>query len=135
VNSEHGISVSRRYLNTVGEPIEKARVGDVITVEIRARASKSIRNAAMVDLLPGGFEQILDERGRPVSQGSSPDHAERREDRTLLFTNLDTNECVYTYRVRAVTAGRFLIPSLSAEAMYQPELNGTSGGGYIVIEK
>lgn len=135
VNSEHGISVSRRYLNTVGEPIEKARVGDVITVEIRARASKSIRNAAMVDLLPGGFEQILDERGRPVSQGSSPDHAERREDRTLLFTKLDTNECVYTYRVRAVTAGRFLIPSLSAEAMYQPELNGTSGGGYIVIEK
>ena len=58
-----------------------------------------------------------------------------REDRTLLFTKLDTNECVYTYRVRAVTAGRFLIPSLSAEAMYQPELNGTSGGGYIVIEK
>lgn len=133
-NEEHGISVSRRYLDASGEPVRKIRTGDVVTVELTVRPSRDISSAAIADLLPGGLEQILDERGMPDSNEAKPQHIERREDRTLIFTKLEAGSTVFTYSVRAVTAGHFLIPSLSAEAMYEPELNGSSGGGYLDIE-
>ena len=47
-----------------------------------------------------------------------------RDDRFLAFGTL--YESAYAiYTVRAVTPGKFAVPALHAEAMYDPDMNGT----------
>ena len=49
---------------------------------------------------------------------------EKRDDRFLAFgTIYDSAYAIYT--VRAVTPGKFAVPALHAEAMYDPDMNGT----------
>ena len=49
---------------------------------------------------------------------------EKRDDRFLVFGTL-YGSAYAIYTVRAVTPGKFLIPALQAEAMYDPDMNGT----------
>ena len=46
----------------------------------------------------------------------SLDHAERRDDRLLLFPRLDTEDAVYRCRVRAAARGVSALPPVYAEA-------------------
>lgn len=54
-----GITLQRRYLDSKGEAVTTAKLGDVITVELAVQASSEISNVVLVDLLPGGFEPVL----------------------------------------------------------------------------
>jgi uncharacterized protein YfaS (alpha-2-macroglobulin family) len=51
----------------------------------------------------------------------------------LLFTHAFTGEQTFSYSVRAVTPGRYVVPSLLAEAMYDPDVYGRSGGGETLV--
>jgi len=42
-------------------------------------------------------------------------------------------EQTFSYSVRAVTPGRYVVPSLLAEAMYDPDVYGRSGGGETLV--
>jgi alpha-2-macroglobulin len=70
------IEVFREYTDGAGKPIDKIRVGDELFVHVRLRAlgKDAIPNVAVVDLLPGGFEVVLQERRR---QGDDEDGEER----------------------------------------------------------
>ena len=125
-NIANGITLKRRYLNSKGVEVTSARAGDVLTVELTADSGSAIRNVVLVDLLPGGLEPVL-EKETPYADGLL--RFERREDRGIFFVNLNGSAQTYTYRVRAVTAGRFLIPAASATAMYAPDRYATAGGG------
>ena len=57
-DASNGISLQRRYLDSKGEAITTARLGDVITVELAVQASGEINNVVLLDLLPGGFEPM-----------------------------------------------------------------------------
>lgn len=124
----NGMFLARRYLNAKGEEVSSARTGDVLTIELTARSERKTDNVVITDLLPGGLEPILDKSGQPVGT-SGLVRWERREDRGLFFVSLDTTPRVFSYRVRAVTAGNFLVPPASAEAMYRPEVNARTGSG------
>ena len=79
---------------------------------------------AGLDSIPGGTKSAM----------LAPDHAERREDRMLLFTSVGTGDGVFAYRARAVTRGEFTLPPLHAEAMYDPRLSATGAAGRMVVE-
>ena len=130
----NGMEVSRRYLNSKGDAVTRARSGDVLTVELTVRSSRQLDNVAVVDLLPGGLEPILDPSAMP-EESESLVRFERREDRAVFFVRTAPDPETYTYKVRAVTAGTWNIPSVTAEAMYRPEMNAAFGGGTLEVTR
>ncbi|HVR80990.1 MAG TPA: alpha-2-macroglobulin family protein, partial [Luteimonas sp.] len=57
----HGLEVIRDYLDSAGKPITTLIQGDEVTVRLRIRAlgANARGDIAIVDLLPGGFEPVL----------------------------------------------------------------------------
>ena len=57
-----GMEVLREYTDGNGKPISTIKVGDEVTVHLKFRSvnGDSIPSAALIDLLPGGFEPVLD---------------------------------------------------------------------------
>jgi uncharacterized protein YfaS (alpha-2-macroglobulin family) len=130
----NGLTLQRRYLNGKGQAVSTAKLGDVLTVELIARAEKgAITNVALVDLLPGGFEPVLEKKA-PAAPVPGLIRYERREDRGIFFVDLTTEPRAFTYRVRAATKGRFTLPAAAASAMYEPETGARAGGGSITVE-
>lgn len=87
-----GLEITRTYTDTKGKPVDSVSTGDEIDVHLRIRATKdeSVDNIAIVDLLPGGFEPVLDttapseaataSSGEPASATEEGDEPVRGED-------------------------------------------------------
>ena len=56
-----GLEVTREYLDASGNAVSTLRLGQEVTVRLRLRAlgTKARGNIAVTDLLPGGFEAVL----------------------------------------------------------------------------
>ncbi len=131
-SAANGIELQRRYLNNSGEAVTSARLGEVLTVELTVRSAEEYSNVVLVDLLPGGFEPMLEKKASEPQQGLI--RYERREDRGIFFVNSGSDPRTFTYKVRAATRGRFVLPSATAEAMYEPAINARVGGGQLIID-
>ncbi len=57
----HGLEVLRDYLGEDGKPVRALRLGQEVTVRLRVRAlgAPARGDIALIDLLPGGFEPML----------------------------------------------------------------------------
>ena len=112
------------------------RHGELAFVRITADSPEVVENIVISDLLPAGLE-IEDEAlaTRMDTSGRIPKNillknrqefsrTEKRDDRFLVFGTL-YGSAYAIYTVRATTPGRFAVPALHAEAMYDPDMNGT----------
>jgi uncharacterized protein YfaS (alpha-2-macroglobulin family) len=153
---DQGIELVRDYLDASGKPVTGVPVGGEVTVRLRVRAlrERSYSDVAIVDLLPGGFETVMqtppptadtdceDCEGEPVAPtlalpGSSfvPEHVEPREDRVLLYGNVGSGMQEYSYKIRAGNAGRFAVPPAYGEAMYERGVYAQGDGGQAIEVK
>jgi uncharacterized protein YfaS (alpha-2-macroglobulin family) len=147
-----GIEVTREYLDADGKPLTSLKLGQEITVRLRLRADKgkAYSDLAITDLLPGGFEAVLqpppatsteaddsdeeceEECGDEAdgeAQSSMPplalpgatlilQHAEVREDRVVFYALATENVTELSYKLRANNVGKFVVPPIQAEHMY-----------------
>jgi alpha-2-macroglobulin len=170
VVQSHGLEVIRDYLDSAGKPVTALGQGDEVTVRLRVRAlGANVRgDIAIVDLLPGGFEPLLQypdaalaakqpandvadyedcegdcgEEGDPAARpstappaptlalpGSSfqPQHVEQREDRIVLYGDVGAQVSEFRYKVRANNSGRFAVPPIFAESMYERAVYAQGG--------
>ncbi|MFK2875871.1 alpha-2-macroglobulin [Rhodanobacter hydrolyticus] len=58
---KNGIEIVREYTGTDGKALDKITVGEEIDVHIKIRATgdEGVGNVAIVDLLPGGFDPVI----------------------------------------------------------------------------
>ncbi len=132
-NLMQGLEVSRVLLDAEGQPVQKVRQGDIVTVCLTVRSHGGpVPDVALVDLLPGGFEHILAEL--PDMTEFAGGTMDRREDRILFFLSPDTEPRSVRYKVRAVNRGTFSLPPVQAEAMYDRSLRAHERAGVIVVE-
>ncbi len=135
------LKVRRRYLDKDGEPLDLMNLhqGQLVVAEIRIKSEDGrVDNIAVEDLLPGGLEI---ENARLSTSASLPwikstvqaDYVDIRDDRISLFLSVDESELVYFYTTRAVTVGNFKVPSIRAEAMYDPSRFSIASDGQIKI--
>ena len=130
------IRLKREFFDEKGNPIASLKHGELAFVRITADSPEVVENIVISDLLPAGLE-IEDEAlaTRMNASGRIPKNillnnrqefsrTEKRDDRFLVFGNL-YGSAYAIYTVRAVTPGKFSIPALYAEAMYDPDMNGT----------
>ena len=130
------IKLKREFFDENGNPVTSLKHGELAFVRITADAPGVVENLVLSDILPAGLE-IEDEElaTRANASGRIPKkikldkycefcRTEKRDDRFLAFGTLyDSAYAIYT--VRAVTPGKFRIPAVHAEAMYDPDMNGT----------
>jgi uncharacterized protein YfaS (alpha-2-macroglobulin family) len=102
------------------------------------------RQTDLVDLLPAGFEiqNVAAASGDGagayswLKDLSSPEYSEARDDRYIAALDLSsgTGDFALAYVVRAVTPGEFKYPALDVEDMYDPETNGRTAMGKLVVQ-
>ena len=124
--TSNGIEIIREYYDAEGNKITSANIGDIITVKIYARTRSGVENAdnvVITDLLPGGFI--------PNTESATGDmeFIEMREDRVLIYTDLNREGKEFSYTAQIGTAGTFTVPAIHAESMYNPEINATGNTG------
>jgi len=133
VAKEEGIEVTREIVSG-HEPITNARLGEPITVKIRVRSARreTVTNAAILDLLPGGFE-IASDSLHPGSGVKGCDYVEVREDRVVFFTSIGQGATEITYQIKPTACGEFTVPPIFAESMYERKIYGYGMAGKITV--
>jgi len=120
-NVERGLKIARRI---EGGPFRQGRVYRVV---ISGTVPRGTRNLLVTDLLAGGFEI---EAARDQQGSLDPDRVEPRDDRVLFFRTASlAGEFKQVYLVRAVTVGRFALPPVRAELLYDPQLFASAHAG------
>ena len=153
-----GMEVLREFVDREGKPLASIKVGDEIMVRLKFRAvgRGSVSNVALVDLMPGGFEPVLDTPSESVpeqqqnngsvknGQGSTNvalaglsgarsnwniEYADVREDRVVFYGTVSPDFAEITYRIKATNSGKFVVPPAYAESMYERGVQARSLGG------
>ncbi|MFQ2916478.1 alpha-2-macroglobulin family protein [Aeromonas caviae] len=135
-----GISVTRSWFNSDGQPFDpaKVKVGDLVVVRLNVSSESAVPDALLVEMVPAGFElenpalgnsiklEELSIEGKPAWQSEWNDylkHQEFRDDRYTAALDLSAgSNQQLVYLMRAVTPGRYQVPPTQVEDMYRPEL-------------
>ena len=158
-----GIEIFREFVDAKGTPVTRVAVGQEFFVRLRLRATRRDRvpQIAVVDLMPGGVEAVLELQppadtsaagvdpavarqrtaaaalpiGVPGQSNWFPSHVDLREDRLVLYGEATRDVGTFVYRVRATNAGVFQTPPAFAEGMYNRTITGLSPAGKLEIVK
>ncbi|MGU5717110.1 alpha-2-macroglobulin family protein [Aeromonas taiwanensis] len=140
VRLSKGISVTRSWFNSDGQPFDpaKVKVGDLVVVRLNVSSGSAVPDALLVEMVPAGFElenpalgnsiklEELSIEGKPAWQSEWNDylkHQEFRDDRYTAALDLsEGSNQQLVYLMRAVTPGRYQVPPTQVEDMYRPEL-------------
>ncbi len=142
-----GMKVTRNYYSYDGQSLalDEIKQGDLVVVEIIVSNTSSrycLFNVIVDDMLPAGLEvenPRLESRQQLTWINRSgilnPTSMDMRDDRVLLFLDLNSrNDRRYYYSARAVTTGRFALPPIQAETMYDPTIRSISSSGVMEVK-
>ena len=150
--SNNGIQIARRYFLSDGSEanLDQLSRGDLLIVELTIGDQKNRVYSDLVveDLLPA----CLEASATPVGPATHPwidgdkllsweMRREMRDDRMLFFSKrfCDSGEkgrvARAYYAVRVVSAGDFIAPGASVEAMYDPAVRARTAARRIRVER
>jgi len=160
-DESRGISIARRYLTPEGggADLSKLSPGEMLVAELAIRVddTRELSDLVLEDLFPACFEPVhgglapsFAPRGSdgsaPARPGASPNligqgkwvmRSDARDDRMLVFSKKFTlakgEVATFRYPVRVVSAGDFVLPGPSVEAMYNPELHARSAPSRLAV--
>ena len=148
-----GIEIVRDYTDAAGKPLARIIVGTEIDVHVKIRATGAagVGNVAIVDLLPGAFEPVIEPPPEPANAADSssdatqsvawrspiglssstwqPEYADIREDRVVIYGTATPDVREFVYRIKATNAGQFIVPPAYGESMYDRRIQARSPGG------
>ncbi len=146
------LQIERHILGTDGKSksLDSLRSGDLVLVWLQVKASNSVPDALVVDLLPAGLElenqnlangsASLEQSGGEVQnllnqmQQASIKHIEFRDDRFVAAVAVDEYQPVtLVYLARAVTPGTYQVPQPMVESMYVPQWRATGAAEDLLI--
>jgi uncharacterized protein YfaS (alpha-2-macroglobulin family) len=155
--SSSGLSLDVSYTDDAGNPIDVSAVKqgtDLLAhVEVKNGTSLKIDNIALTQIFAAGWEihnDRLDEQGTNGERaGAAPrnplegsrdatraqvDYADIRDDRVLQYFGLRAGESIrFTTRLNAAYRGRYYLPSVLVEAMYDAAKNARTRGRWTEV--
>ena len=133
---KEGLEVSREFTNLDGKKIDTVKAGDDILVKVSFRSLKgSIPNIAMVDILSAGLEADIESiRSGKYNKGWSADYVDIREDRVVIYGTVTDKINTFTYKAKATNTGKFVVPPMFAESMYNKDIRALSPHAPLTIE-
>ena len=158
---KQGVEIFREFLDGAGNPLSRARVGEEFLVRVRVRATQPdhYSQVAVVDLLPGGVEPVIEVQpssdssapgydpaiqsnrpsnlpvGVPGKSNWRPQFIDVRDDRLIIYGVATPTASTFVYRVKATNPGTFQVSPILVEGMYQRNINGLGLTGKLEIVK
>ena len=138
--------------------------GARVTVTLYVKPKAAMNSMVLADIVPGGFEidnpnlvpdseyaarsgTFIDPKtGKPFAAPEGYKNAyslntwiegrtEMRDDRLLLFVDyMHARPSAFTYTLRAVNRGEFVLPPLSVEDMYDPSIRALTQTAKVIVE-
>ncbi len=133
---DNGIEVFREFCKSDGSKLSEIKIGDTVMVKINIRSSKEgyLNNVAVIDLSCAGLESDI-ESIRTSDSMWKPDYIDIREDRIVLYGTVTDRINNFTYLAKATSSGKFIVPPIYAESMYNGEIKGIGPQSPIKISK
>ncbi len=139
IENDLGITVNFKTKN--GEAFNINRIAQgadfVAEVTVKNPGSRGIRYEEMVlsQIFPSGWEILntrMDDFNGPLS--SNYDFQDIRDDRVYTYFDLNRNQQnVYRIHLNAAYQGRFYLPSIACEAMYDASINAREAGQWVEV--
>lgn len=132
---KQGLEINREYRDTEGNVLDHIPLGGEMEVHIQVRSlnERYLTNIAIVDLLPGGFEVVRDSLSLEKVNAQSMDYADVREDRVVFFGGVGPDVKKIAYRIKATNTGKYTIPPIFANSMYDVAISARSVAGSFVV--
>jgi uncharacterized protein YfaS (alpha-2-macroglobulin family) len=151
---EQGIIVSRSYyrLDDLNNPVSDARQGEQLLARMTLVAPHDLHYVVVDDPLPAGLEAVdqslsTSPQSLEVPQVYSWDdmfwrgwgwwsfnHIQMRDEKVVLSADfLPAGTYIYTYLVRASSAGSFQVIPTTAQEFYFPEVYGRGAGSLFTV--
>ncbi len=142
---QEGVELIHTLEDGAGHEVHRVALGDEVNVHVKTRSlipGRTLTQMAVVDLLPSGFEVVLNRGsdaqglGRLVAGGAtwSPTELDAREDRVIFYGQVPPSVGELRYRIKAVSKGHFTLPPAYTTGMYEPTVRGRSIAGSIDVE-
>jgi len=151
---ERGVSVSRNYytLDNLNTPVHEAKVGDLLLARLTVVAPNALHYLVVDDPLPAGLEAVDQTLNTSPQSVDVPQeyswkdifwrgwgwwyfsHVQRRDEKVVLSTSyLPAGTYIYTYLVRAGSAGVFRVIPTTAQEFYFPDVYGRGAGSLFTV--
>lgn len=141
--SARNIQLSVRYTNANGEeiPVEAIKQGTdfraTVTVH-NTSMGQAYQELALTQIFPSGWEIIntrLDDTQQYYNQGK-PNYQDIRDDRVYTYFDLKANERkTFSILLNASYQGKFYLPSVAVEAMYDNNIYANKAGKWVEVVK
>jgi uncharacterized protein YfaS (alpha-2-macroglobulin family) len=131
------------YMNLKGQPVDVASLKQgtdfVAQVMIKNTGGRGkYDNMALTQIFPSGWE-ILNSRmlnNDEVYKSSASDYRDVRDDRVNTYFGINENQTVtYYVMLNAAYTGRFYMPAVYCEAMYNSSINALQKGRWVEVVK
>lgn len=142
-NDPNVLQMDVNYVAMDGKPIDIASIKQgtdfVAQVTIKNPGMRGrYDNMALTQMFPSGWE-ILNTRmlnNDEVFPSSPSNYRDIRDDRVYTYFSLDPHEkATYTVMLTAAYAGRFYLPGVYCEAMYNASINHLKKGQWVEVVK
>lgn len=137
------IQLNVRYLTLDGDTLDVRKLVQgtdfLMEVEVKHETRSTYRydRMALTQILPSGWEisnTRMDELGFSGKAYDKPEYIDIRDDRIYSFFNLGYwGSKKFLYRVSATYAGRYYLPALRVEAMYDHEIYANTQGQWVEV--
>ncbi len=134
-----GVFLARDVLDDKGQSVSKLKMGETYRVVLRIESNTDIKDFAIQDLLPAGFEPDLEalKDRRSVGNESNAwacENVDVRDDRLILFGDSNGAQKVFSYPVKPTVRGEFVWPGVYGEAMYDPRVYAWENSSPVTVE-
>ncbi len=142
-DESRGISIVRRYLTPEGgeADLSKLSLGEMLIAELALKVddTRELSDLVLEDLFPACFEPVHGALDAIERKHDWVMRSDARDDRMLVFSKRFTlakgEEATFRYPVRVVSAGDYILPGPSVEAMYHPELHARRAPDRISVKR
>ncbi|MFL5751881.1 MAG: alpha-2-macroglobulin family protein [Bacteroidia bacterium] len=141
-SSESNLKIAVRYTNTAGKEIsvDKMVQGTDFIAEVTITNPGTrghLKEMALSQVFPSGWEIHNNRMDEMISaQAWQPDYQDIRDDRIYSYYGLQANTSVkIKVLLNATYLGKFYLPTLSSEAMYDHTVNARVPGKWVEVVK
>lgn len=174
---KQNMEIIREFTDEKEKPVTQISLGSEAYVYLKFRSlGGTLYDVALVDLIPGGFEVVVEPQAQPTDESTppaspesvdekencddsegendsgestgpaplpisnpkstwTPDFADVREDRLLLYGVVQPEVKEFVYKIRATNSGNFAVPPPYGESMYDKNVKARGMGSQMSIVK
>lgn len=140
-NNDLNMTVTYKDLNGNIIDVSQLVQGTDFVAEVRVQhpgVRRNYKELALTQMFPSGWEirNMRMEGESSVKSGSVPRYQDIRDDRVYSYFDIDRNHSkTFKIILNAAYVGKFYLPTVYCEAMYNNEINSQEGGYWVEVVK